>query len=236
MLNPVRDSGNREKTQKNNISNGVKLLLGGLIIGWGPCLAICAPILLPYIGGTKTGWREGLKTALIFSLGRILSLILLGAMVTIAFRYINQFFPPHRSAYLYLIVAFSMILLGTLIILGKGFRISLGKTIEKAILGSGTKSMLLLGFLIGISPCVPLISVLTYIACIAENIISGILYAVLFGIGTATAPIVLGTLTGIISGKTFRKPLLYKLLQIACGIVLLFFGLQLIYYVWRLLI
>ncbi len=198
-------------------------------MGWGPCLAYTAPLLLPYIGATKRSWQAGLKIGVMFSLGRLLALAILGGVATFAFSFINRFFPPYRSGYLYLIIALFMIFLGVLIILGKGFRIPIGRTMRERILDRGTESMLLLGFLMGISPCVPLVAVLTYIACVAENIGSGVLYALSFGIGTAVAPIVLGSLVGIIPEKLIKSVKLLKGFQIACGTVLILFGSQLIY-------
>lgn len=215
-------------------SNFTKLLTGGFIMGWGPCLAYSAPLLLPYIGGTKTSWKAGLKIGVMFSLGRLLALVILGGLVTFAFSSINRFFPPHRSGYLYLFVALFMITLGILIILGKGFGVEVGKIVKKRILDGGTESMLFLGFLIGISPCVPLVAVLTYIACVADNIGWGILYALSFGIGAAVAPIILGALVGILPEKLFKSAKLLRVFQIVCGAVLILFGLQLIYYVLNL--
>ena len=204
-------------------------------MGWGPCLAYTAPLLLPYIGGTKINWRAGLRIGLMFSLGRLLALAILGAVVTFAFESINRFFPPHRSGYLYLGTALFMVTLGVLIVLGKGFRLSLGSLGKKNIVDRDTESMLFLGFLIGISPCAPLVAVLTYIACVAENIVSGILYALSFGIGAAFPPIVLGALVGIFPQKLLRTAKLRRGFQVVCGVVLILFGLQLIYYVRNLL-
>jgi sulfite exporter TauE/SafE len=216
-------------------SNFLKLLIGGFTMGWGPCLAYSAPLLLPYIGGTKTNWKAGLRIGVMFSLGRLLALVILGGVVTFAFSSINRFFPPHRSGYLYFFIALFMITLGVFIILGKGFGVDVGKTVKRRILDSGAESMLFLGFLIGISPCVPLVAVLTYIACVADNIGLGMLYALLFGIGTAVAPIILGALVGILPEKLFKSAKLLKAFQIICGTVLILFGLQLIYYVLNLL-
>jgi len=56
----------------------LKLLAAGIGMGWGPCLALSGPILLPYIAATKGGWREGLRTSAAFSLGRLLALAILG--------------------------------------------------------------------------------------------------------------------------------------------------------------
>lgn len=202
-------------------------------MGWGPCLTYTAPLLLPYIGSTKRDWRDGLKVALVFSGGRLLALVILGGLATVAFSRINQFFPPQRSGWLYGIVALFMIALGIFIILGKGFGVHTGSR----ILDKGTEGMFLFGFLMGVAPCVPYVAILTYIACVAENaVIVGVWYAALFALGTAVAPVVLGTLIGIIPAKVLRSAKLLKTFQALCGIVLIVFGFQLLYYVLQVVI
>jgi len=207
------------------LSNALRLLIAGFTMGWGPCLTYTAPLLLPYIGGTKTNWQAGLRVGLVFSIGRLLAL---AALATVTFSFINQFFPPHKSGWLYLIAAGFMITIGSLVILGKGFKIGFGKT----ILDKGTTSMFLFGSLMGIAPCVPYVAILTYIACIAENaVLVGVLYAAVFAAGTAIAPIVLGTLMGIIPEKLFKSGKALKAFQVICGTLLILFGFQLSYYV-----
>ena len=215
------------------LSNSFKLLIAGFAMGWGPCLTYTAPLLLPYIGATKKNWRDGLRVALVFSIGRLLALAILGGLATVAFSFINQFFPPQKSGWLYLVSALFMVTIGTLIILGKAFKIHIGKS----VLDKGTASMFLFGFLMGIAPCVPYVAILTYIACVAENaVLAGILYAGLFATGTAIAPIVLGTLMGVVPEKLFKPAKLLRTFQIICGVVLILFGFQLIYYVLNLVI
>jgi len=86
-------------------------------------------------------------------------------------------------------------------------------------------------------PCVPYVAILTYIACVAENVVLvGILYASLFATGTAVAPVALGSLMGIVPEKIFKRPKLLRTFQVICGLVLILFGLQLTYYVWSLII
>jgi len=205
----------------------LKLFIAGFTMGWGPCLVYTAPLLLPYIGATKRNWQDGLKVGLVFSIGRLLALAILGGLATVIFSFINRFFPPQKSGWLYLIVAFFMIIMGILIILGKGFKVHIGKS----ILDKGDKSMFLFGFLMGIAPCVPYVAILTYIACVAENsILVGVLYAALFAIGTAIAPVVLGTLMGIIPGRLFRSAKWLKVFQVICGVILILFGLQLVFF------
>jgi len=217
-------------------ANFLKLLAGGFIMGWGPCLAYTAPLLLPYVGGIETSWRGGLRIGVMFSLGRLVAVGILGGVATIAFSTINRFFPPHRSGYLYLVTALFIVAVGVLIIFGKGFRLSIGTIGKRSMLDRDSESMLLIGLLIGFSPCAPLIAVLTYIACIAENnVVLGIFYAAAFGISAAVAPLVLCSLMGILPETLFRAAKVRRIFQTVCGLVLILFGLQLIYYVLHLI-
>ena len=95
-------------------SDSLRLLMAGFVMGWGPCLTHSAPLLLPYIGATKGHWKDDLKLGLAFSGGRLVALACLGGITTVAFSHINQFFPPHRSGWLYGIVALFMIALDVL--------------------------------------------------------------------------------------------------------------------------
>ncbi len=154
-------------------------------MGWGPCLSYTAPLLLTYIGATKRKWKNGLKVGLVFSMGRLLALAILGGLATVAFSFINRFFPPHRSGWIYLIVALFMVTIGILIILGKGLKMHIGGN----ILDRGTRSIFIFGFLMG-----------------------------------------------ILSEKLFKSAKLYKAFQVVCGVVLVLFGFQLIYYVLNIVI
>jgi sulfite exporter TauE/SafE len=215
------------------ISNFITLLIAGFVMGWGPCLTYTAPMLLPYIGATKRTWQDGLKVGLVFSIGRLSALAILGGLATVAFSLINQFFPPQRSGWLYGIVALFMIVMGICIILGKGF----GTRTGNRILDKGTEGMFLFGFLMGVAPCVPYVAILTYIACVAENaVLAGILYAAVFAVGTAIAPMVLGAFMGFIPGKVLKSSKLLKAFHAVCGVVLIFFGFQLFYYVLNLVL
>ena len=213
------------------LSHFKQLFVAGFIMGWGPCLAYTAPLLLPFIGATKRSWQDGLKVGLAFSTGRLLALALLGGLATVAFSFINQFFPPHKSGWLYMIASLFMVVLGGLIIAGKGFRLPIGN----GVLQRGTESMFVFGFLMGVAPCIPYVAILTYIACIAEDaVVAGIAYASAFAVGTAIAPIVLTALMGILPAALLKSPKLFKTFQVFCGAVLVLFGFRLFYYVLRL--
>jgi sulfite exporter TauE/SafE len=215
--------------------DGLKLLAAGIGMGWGPCLALSGPILLSYIAATKGGWREGLRTSVAFSLGRLLALAILGGLATVAFASINRFFPPHRSGYLYLVMAVFVVLMGALIILGKGFRVPFYLTLRERIVERGTASTLILGFLIGVSPCPTLVAILTYIACTATNPFSGVVYALSFGVGTVIPLMILGPLVGFFPERLLKSAMPLRVFRTICGAILILFGLQLFYSVWQVL-
>jgi uncharacterized membrane protein len=97
--------------------------------------------------------------------------------------------------------------------------------------------MFLFGFLMGVAPCVPYVAILTYIACVAENaVLAGMWYATIFALGTAIAPIALGAFMGFIPGKVLNSLKLLKIFQAVCGVILILFGFQLLYYVLHVLI
>ncbi|MCD6169734.1 MAG: sulfite exporter TauE/SafE family protein [Candidatus Latescibacteria bacterium] len=217
----------------NTGAEALRLLSTGIAIGWGPCLPFWGPVLLPYIAGTKRSWRGALEISAMFCLGRLLSLAILGALATVAFASINRLFPPHRSGYLYLAVAIFVIVTGVFIGLGKGFKVRPYEILRKWLVDRGAESMLLLGFLIGISPCAPLVAILTYIACTATNLLYGITYALCFGIGTVVPVIVLGTLAGLLPQKIFRSGRALRGFRVICAIILIAFGLEILYNLWH---
>jgi cytochrome c-type biogenesis protein len=212
----------------------LKLLAAGIGLGWGPCLMFWGPLLLPYIAAMKRTWLAGLKISLMFSIGRLLALALLGGLASEAFQTLNRFFPPHRSFYLHIAIAFLIIFMGILVFLGRGFKAPLYQVLRRHML-VGTEYILLLGFLIGVSPCAPLIAILTYIAYTATNLLQGIIYALFFGMGTVVPVMTLGALTGLFSEKIFRFSMHVKILRILCGIIIILFGIYLFYNVWILL-
>jgi sulfite exporter TauE/SafE len=212
----------------------LKLLAAGIGMGWGPCLALSGPILLPYIAATKEGWREGLRASAAFSFGRLLALAILGGLASVAFASVNRFFPPHRSGYLYLVMAVFVVLMGALIILGKGFKAPFYRSLRERILEGGTASTLGLGFLIGILPCATLVAILTYIACVATNALYGVVYALSFGVGTVVPLMILGPLVSFLPERVLKSATPLSIFRAICGAILILFGLQLLYSTWQL--
>lgn len=81
--------------------------------------------------------------------------------------------------------------------------------------------MVLLGLVVGVSPCLPLLGVLTEIMFIADKFYQGWLLGLAFGLGTLISPLlVLGTLAPLVPLKTQRLNFICGLLLIAAGLYL----------------
>ena len=212
-----------------------KLLIAGIGMGWGPCLAQLGPIILPYIAATKGGWRQGFGASGLFCLGRLAAVAILGGLAAVAFAQINRFFPPHMSGFLYIFIGFFVLLIGLLIVLGKEFRFPLHRILRKHVVERGKGTMLILGFIIGISPCSPLIAILTYIAYDVSGPIQGVIYALFFGAGTAIPIMILGTLASFLPSKTLRSDRNLRAFRVVCGAILMILGFQIMYGISQLL-
>jgi sulfite exporter TauE/SafE len=133
-------------------------------------------------------------------------------------------------------MAIFVVLVGVLVVLGKGFELPLHRTFRKYVVDGGRGAVTaFLGFLIGISPCVPLVTILTYIACTVTNVFQGVAYALCFGIGTIVPVMVLGPLVGLLPEKVFKSSRHLRVFRTVCGGILILFGLQLLYWTWQVL-
>jgi sulfite exporter TauE/SafE len=202
------------------------LFIQGFAVGSGPCLLICAPILLPYIAGTKRTWQEGLKATLVFGLTRLLVYTLLGGAVGyIGYYLFRLFLIQFWGAMLAVLAGTLIILLGLLIVAGKEINDPFCKYLQKNTVEKGDRSMVWLGVILGLSPCLPLIAVLMEIMFISAKFYQGFLYGLAFGIGTVISPplLLLGTLAPLISGKIQTR-----YFNMICGSLLILFGIYLI--------
>jgi len=212
-----------------SIDKFLYLLLQGFVLGFGPCLFICAPIVVPYIAGTKRSWQEGLKATLIFSLARLLVYAFLGGIFGYFGFFLLQLYPTF-SLSIWLIGAAFIILLGGLIILGRDIRNPLCQLLSKQTLDDSFKSMVFLGVIVGLSPCLPLVGILMEIALISEHIWIGALYGATFGIGTVISPLlILGALAGGLPTAFIHNEKIFRIFNVICGILLILVGLYILF-------
>lgn len=209
-----------------NIAVLVELFLAGLGLGFGPCFLFCLPIVFPYIIARKYSTvKEGLGLALLFSLGRVVAYAILAV---VAISLIN-------AATIQKVI-FKQIAGGIIILVGLTHIVILKKEsfkfcnflhkyfVEKSIL-----NMFMLGLLIGLSPCMPLIGILTYIVVKSNTVFSGFVYGIAVGIGTAVSPVIIaGIFAGKISNIISKSDAIFSFVRLLSGLILIYFGLKLI--------
>ncbi|OIN95856.1 hypothetical protein AUJ66_08160 [Candidatus Desantisbacteria bacterium CG1_02_38_46] len=185
----------------------------GFSVGVGPCLILCAPIVISYVVGTKSGWKEGFFATLVFSVWRTIPYLILGYLAGMAGQNLipaleaGKFYKPIQIA-----VGIFIIFLSVLIMLGKAYEIPVCKLLGRQFIDRGDRGFIPLGFMIGFLPCAPLIGLLSYIAFMVKNSILGLLYALFFGIGTTLPLLFLGALAGFLPGLLKTHPRDYLLL------------------------
>lgn len=192
------------------------LLIQGFFLGYGPCLLTCVPILLPYTV-TKKHWKEGFIATLTFSLSRLAVYVVLGGISGYVGAFLMKFyFTSMFPYYMQGAMAFVLILIGMFVLFGKGTGLK--------FCGVEESNMVLLGVLVGLSPCLPLIGILLEIALLSENFVSGMVYSFAFGIGTVISPLLLiGTLAPSIGKRLNQK--IQRVFIFLCGLLLILMGL-----------
>ncbi|MDI6839712.1 MAG: sulfite exporter TauE/SafE family protein [bacterium] len=202
----------------------------GITLGWGPCLSFCSPILVSYIAGTQRGWLSGLWNILVFSFVRVSAYIILaGIAASIGQLVVRNYYESAFGRLLYPIVGIVIVILGILIILNKSPNFQFCSKFIKNTLQNNLKGVIILGLLIGFSPCIPLFGVLTYIAFEAKTLLQAIFYGSCFGAGTILTPLIpIGILAGGIPSIILRKPKVLDIFIRICGAILVYFGIKLI--------
>jgi sulfite exporter TauE/SafE len=210
----------------------VELFLSGLVLGAGPCMLFCLPLLIPLVASTSKGWVEGVKATLAFSLSRLLAYTLLGLGAgffgELLFDFIGQ---TDFSLIVWTIGGIFIITLGVLILLGEQNRFVACRTLRRHTIDHGLKSLVFIGFIVGVTPCVPLIGVLTHIALSVKSPLIGAFYALCFGLGASiVTPItVLGVIAGGAPRIIFKTPRVYELFKRSCGLILILLGVRQVY-------
>jgi sulfite exporter TauE/SafE len=209
----------------------LKMFITGFSAGAGPCLLSCAPVLLPILAVTANGKVDGLKTTVVFVLGRLLAYLTLGFLAGWSIRWLDIF---HNSGPLLALIknsaAVFIVMLGALILAGKGISRPFCNRFIKYFIDKNHKSMFILGILLGLAPCFPLIGILTYIAVKATSPWQGMLYAGCFGLGNMITVLLLGGFSaGLLAGYKQKIGRAQDILTMACGIFLILWGILLIF-------
>jgi len=208
------------------LSIAFSLFLLGLYFGSGPCLASCGPLLVSYVAGSLKNIRGSIFAYLLFSFSRITVYLVLGLVIFFGKLALGQAL-ENNARYLYLAGGIFIMLIGVLMALGKNAKFC--QKIDSLFLKKDAKTILLFGLIIGILPCAPLISVISYIGLVAKNWLQSILLSLAFGIGTLISPLFLiSALAGFIPKILKNSQRLYQIFNFICGLVIIALGFGLI--------
>ena len=211
----------------NNLAAGI--FLSGLFLGSGPCLASCGPLMISYITGTNKDVRQSISAYLVFSLSRTAVYAVLGLLFFFFGQLAaEQFFSAYRG-YIFIAAGIFIIMTGLLVVLGKGPHNRLCDRLAGSLVRKGNKAVILIGLVTGISPCLPLLSVLSYIGLVSRSWQSSLLYGLLFGLGTTFSVLFILVIScGLIPGFLKNRPRILSVINRVCGLILVVLGLQII--------
>lgn len=207
----------------------VSLFLSGLALGMGPCMASCGPLLISYSAATKSGFKDSLRLYLVFSLSRVVVYMFFGILVGLFSQvFVNQDYQLHAARYLYLAGGIFIFIIGVLIVLGKEPKLRLCRLLRKNLVENDTKSIFIFGLIVGISPCAPLVGVLSYIGMVSFSWLKGLILSLAFGIGTVISPLIFLVIFAGFINKIFKdKERFFIIFQRICGFILCFLGIHL---------
>jgi len=216
----------------------LRIFLAGVILGNGPCLFICIPLVLPYIAGLPQPgsdgpfWKAGLKLGIIFSSFRLLAYSILGFAFASFYKYVFGIIGSN-GLYLGLILGILVTVTGLFYLVSINQRFTLSNPLCGFLRARITQrpkfNMALFGLLVGFSPCPPLLAILTYIAATSKEPFWGLLAGFSFGLGTLFTPLIpLGAVSGFIVDKIRKSRVFLLVIRALSGAILVYFGLRLI--------
>lgn len=203
--------------------------IAGLSFGAGPCLVSCGPLILTYIIGTNKQVKKSIWSYVLFSFSRVFVYVILSLALFLFGQAVLTSRIVYLSGYLLISGGVFVIITGFTIIFGKKFHSVLCRKLEGIVAGKESKNIVLFGVLIGVSPCVALVSVFTTIGLISKSWADSFVYALSFGLGTVVSPLFLLVIfAAIISKITLSNLIVTRIINIISGSVMVFLGSELI--------
>ncbi len=208
----------------------ISLFLTGLLFGSGPCIASCGPFLITYIAGTKKTISKGVMVYILFSVARISVYVALSLAIFFLSRFAIERLLGGLYKYVLILGGGFIIIIGLFMVFGKKLEFNFWQSLYKNLLERDKKSIFTVGLIIGLLPCAPLLSILSYVGLISRTWLSSLLYSLSFGIGTFVSPLIMLTiLAGIIPRIFLEKKAIYSsIFSLICGLTIIFLGIQLI--------
>jgi thiol:disulfide interchange protein DsbD len=192
----------------------------GFILGLtGPCLLYCLPVILALSAGIKGNYKKILLGIVIFLSGRLLAYIMLGFLAGVSGFVLRQFTDSRFSFYLKPGAGIISIAFGVWIFFRQKNQEACQSRAHKILNNSG---FFIFGFVVGISPCPPLMGLLLEIALISKTSLQGAIYGLIFGLGTFLSGFILaaglsGVLNRLPGNRIFKA--IYAFVLILFGII-----------------
>lgn len=205
----------------------ISLFLLGLAFGSGPCLYSCGPVLISYIIARHKNIAASLLTYIVFSLSRVLAYVGLGIAVFFLGRFAVESRLGDFSKYIFWLGGGFIILLGITSIMGRDIQSGICRFLYAK---GDNKNTIILGLIIGLLPCVPLLVMFSYIGFVSRSWAHSLIYSLSFGLGTIVSPLIIAAVAaGLIPDFIIRKKHSYgRVFSFICGLVMVFLGLYLI--------
>ena len=209
-----------------------KLLLNffllGLSLGAGPCLVTCGPLLISYTAGTKKTVPHAIGAYFLFSLSRICVYLALGVAAYFFGHLAAEHIFVSYPRLIFSLGGIFIILVGLAMMMGMRLESRLCQRLQAVFLKKDFKTILMLGLIIGMVPCLPFISLLSYVGLVSKSWHDALLYSFSFGLGTTISPLfALVALAGLLPGL-FKNNRFYGIFNALCGLILVLLGIQLI--------
>jgi sulfite exporter TauE/SafE len=188
----------------------------------GPCLFSCLPVLLAYTTGSNASLYKRLRDLLVFLSGRFCAYVLLGWLAGLSGFALHDFISRHAAGLLKPVAGVVNILLGCMIIFQKNRNCA-----HPVAATAASGGLFIAGFSVGVSPCGPLLALLSEIVLISRSVWQGAWYGAAFGLGTfVSAFVVTAAVSGVMyrAGKYAVSPVSRKIIQIVCAAVLVCIG------------
>lgn len=196
-----------------------EFLVASVILGLSAspnCAMLCLPILAPHIiGGTKTVQRS-LLSSFMFSIGRLIAYLAVGSVVVaLGIPLVTSMPVIWRKGAAATLAAFTLFYGAWMAFHWPNRFTCLAKRYAQM-------PSLILGLLVGITPCVPLAMIVLYSA-LAGSLIDAWLIYILFWVSSTVLIVFVGVLSGWVGGK-LRSKVSANRVQRICGMTLAFVG------------
>lgn len=211
-------------------------LIGGYFGMSAPCIFTCLPPLFFYISSKSISPNEALLKIIILLIGKMTAYIILGTLLGFSVQILRMFLEQISFNGMKIITSAIIFLLGAFVWFDNGGK-SLAcnsKISSRIALNNSYSPLFILGFILGISPCPPLIALLFEMAFFIKSPLEGMLFLSSFGLGSLISGVLVfgimkGTLNFLIDKTRLEKYFSSKLHQKICAFIIVIFGLFIIF-------